>query len=131
MGKIRHLAIKTPDPERLAKFYQLAFDMQLQHRSKNGFYLTDGYLTLALLKVRPGDAPAGINHFGFEVEDADETCRKLVALGLPEPMQRPSHVPFAELRGMDPDGNLYDISQHGYVEVEYSDDRKTAEHQKA
>ena len=37
---------------------------------------------------------------------------------------RPSTRPFAEHRAMDPDGNLFDISVHGYDEVEYAADRQ-------
>ena len=86
--------------------------------------LTDGYLTLALLQSRPENSPPGLNHFGFSVEDADALSDKLTELGLPEPTVRPSNRPYAELRGMDPDGNLYDISVHGYQEEEYLPERE-------
>ena len=36
---------------------------------------------------------------------------------------RPSTRPFAEHRAMGPDGNLFDISVHGYDQVEFADDR--------
>ena len=120
MARIRHLAIKTADPERLGKFYESAFEMKVVHRSPNGgVYMTDGYLTLALLKQRPNDTAPGLNHFGFEVDDASAAAQRVSKLNVPAPTQRPSTTPFAELRGMDPDGNLFDISQHGYMEVEY------------
>lgn len=123
-ARIRHLAIKSPNPERLGTFYQESFGMEVLHRSKSGgVYLTDGYLTLALLKCRPEDTPPGINHFGFEVEDSEAVARTLVDAGLPAPTQRPATTPYAETRGMDPDGNLFDISEHGYAAVEYPPDR--------
>ena len=125
MARIRHLAIKTTDPERLGNFYEKAFGMEIIHRSPNGgVYMTDGYLTLALLKNRPGDMPSGINHFGFQVDDARELTKTLVAMGSPEPTQRPASTPYAELRGMDPDGNQFDISEHGYADVEYPPERQ-------
>lgn len=124
MVKIRHLAIKTADPARLAKFYQETLGLELIHQSPNGYFVTDGYLTLALLRSRPEEAPPGINHFGIEVEDAAEIGRKIVAAGLPEPTLRPSKTPFAEQRGMDPDGNLFDISEHGYQKVEHPPERE-------
>lgn len=125
MARIRHLAIKSTDPERLGDFYEKAFGMEIIHRSPNGgVYMTDGYLTLALLKSRPGDMPPGINHFGFQVDDSRAVSKKLMELNLPEPTQRPSSTPYAELRGMDPDGNLFDISEHGYAEVEYPPERE-------
>lgn len=125
MARIRHLAIKSTDPDRLGKFYETAFGMKQIHRSPNGgVYMTDGYLTLALLKQRPNDTAPGLNHFGFEVEDSAETSRIIADMGVARPTERPSTTPFAELRGMDPDGNLFDISEHGYEEVEYPSDRQ-------
>ena len=37
---------------------------------------------------------------------------------------RPSTRPYAEKRAMDPDGNLFDVSVHGYDRVEYAADRE-------
>jgi catechol 2,3-dioxygenase-like lactoylglutathione lyase family enzyme len=119
MAKIRHLAIKTVDPHRLAKFYCDAFDMKVVKESgpDRPVYLTDGYLILALLQCRPGDIPPGINHFGISVDDVDATCKKLAKLGWAEPKARPSDRPYAELRAMDPDGNQFDLS--GFDEEQY------------
>ena len=124
MPKIRHLAIKTKDPERLAKFYGEVFDMKVIHTSKTGgTYMSDGYLTLAILPNRGDAAPSGINHFGFQVDDLGDVEAKLAKWN--EPMtERPSTRPFAEHRAMDPDGNRFDISVHGYDEVEYAADRQ-------
>lgn len=124
MVKIRHLAIKSANPARLAKFYQETLGLELIHQSRGGFYVTDGYLTIALLQARPEEAPPGFNHFGIEVDDAVEIGKKIVAAGLPAPTQRPSKTPFAEQRGMDPDGNLFDISEHGYQMVEHPPERE-------
>ncbi len=125
MAKIRHLAIKTVDPQRLSKFYQDVFDMEVLLEGGSGaVYLTDGYLTLALLKCRPEDSPPGLNHFGISIIDSEATCKKLVEMGLPQPTVRPSNRPYAELRAMDPDGNLFDLSEHGYDEEEYLPERE-------
>lgn len=123
MAKIRHLAIKTKDPKRLAKFYEDVFDMKAIHSEENGaIYMSDGYLTLALLRNRGEATPSGINHFGFSVDDVEEIQAKLEKYD--EPMTvRPSNRPFAEHRAMDPDGNLFDVSVHGYDEVEFRADR--------
>ena len=124
MAKIRHLAIKTKDPKRLAKFYEDVFDMKAIHSEENGaIYMSDGYLTLALLRNRGEATPSGINHFGFSVDDVEEIQAKLEKYD--EPMTvRPSNRPFAEHRAMDPDGNLFDVSVHGYDEVEFRADRE-------
>ena len=68
--KIRHLAIITRDPEKLAKFYSEVFEMEVLHRSETGaVYMTDGYMNVALLRQKMQDTPNGINHFGWEIED--------------------------------------------------------------
>jgi catechol 2,3-dioxygenase-like lactoylglutathione lyase family enzyme len=125
MPKIRHLAIKTKNPERLAKFYEEVFGMKCIHAEKSGaHYMSDGYLTLAILRNRGEATPSGINHFGFQVDDLDDIEARLAKWE--EPMtERPSTRPFAEHRAMDPDGNLFDISVHGYDDVEYAADRQS------
>jgi catechol 2,3-dioxygenase-like lactoylglutathione lyase family enzyme len=124
MPKIRHLAIKTKNPARLAEFYQDVFGMKVIHSEKSGaVYMSDGYLTLAILRNRGEAAPSGINHFGFQVEDLADIEHKLKKFE--EPMTaRPSTRPFAEHRAMDPDGNLFDISVHGFDDIEYAADRQ-------
>jgi catechol 2,3-dioxygenase-like lactoylglutathione lyase family enzyme len=124
MPKIRHLAIKTKHPAKLAEFYSQVFDMKVIHTEKSGsVYMSDGYLTLAILRNRGEAAPSGINHFGFHVEDLAEIEKRLKKFE--EPMEaRPSTRPYAEHRAMDPDGNLFDISVHGYGTVEFAADRE-------
>jgi catechol 2,3-dioxygenase-like lactoylglutathione lyase family enzyme len=124
MPKIRHLAIKTKDPAKLAEFYQSVFDMKVINTEKSGaVYMSDGYLTLAILRNRGEATPSGINHFGFQVENLGDIERRLQKFD--EPMTaRPSTRPYAEHRAMDPDGNLFDISVHGYEETEYAADRE-------
>jgi catechol 2,3-dioxygenase-like lactoylglutathione lyase family enzyme len=124
MPKIRHLAIKTKSPARLAEFYQKVFDMKIINQEKSGaIYMSDGYLTLAILRNRGEATPSGINHFGFQVDDLADVEARLKEFE--EPMTaRPSTRPYAEYRAMDPDGNLFDISVHGYDEAEYAADRE-------
>jgi catechol 2,3-dioxygenase-like lactoylglutathione lyase family enzyme len=123
MAKIRHLAIKTKSPERLAAFYEEVFGLKRIRSEKGGaIYMSDGYLTLALLRNRGEAAPSGINHFGFHVDDIKDTEEKLKKFEEPLEM-RPANRPFAEYRAMDPDGNLFDVSVHGYDEAEFQADR--------
>jgi len=123
MAKIKHLAVKTVDPERLAKFYVDVFEMEIVQRSDKGaVYLTDGYLNLALLKAR-GDVPPGLNHFGFAVDNMEEISERLEAAGMEAPKIRPNNPPYAEVRAIDPDGNMFDLSLHGYQKSEYQEDR--------
>jgi catechol 2,3-dioxygenase-like lactoylglutathione lyase family enzyme len=124
MAKIRHLAIKTKSPEKLASFYEEVFGMKRIRSEKGGaIYMSDGYLTLALLRNRGEATPSGINHFGFQVEDIKDIEGKLQKFE--EPLtERPGNRPYAEYRAMDPDGNLFDVSVHGYEEAEFQSDRE-------
>src|SRR5690242_5682676 len=107
MTKIRHLAIKTKDPERLAGFYKQVFGLKRIRAEPGGaIYMSDGYLTLALLRNRGEATPSGINHFGFHVEDVAEIEQELRVFDEPL-VQRPGNRPYAEYRAMDPDGNLF------------------------
>ncbi|MGW7166762.1 SgcJ/EcaC family oxidoreductase [Streptomyces sp. NPDC054884] len=114
--KLRHLAIVARDPGALAEFYTSVFAMELFHRDPDGScFVSDGYLTLALIKHRlDGETPVGMNHFGFQVEDTASTSDALVAAGTPKPAERFSDRPFAEYRAMDPEGNWFDLSEHGF-----------------
>ena len=87
MAKIRHLAITTEEPEKVAAFYMQAFDMKEVSRSPSGsLHLTDGYIDLAILNWKTekdadvganGPNYSGIHHIGFQVEDMDAASRKL------------------------------------------------------
>jgi hypothetical protein len=116
--KIRHLAIITLDPERLAKFYEQTFEMtRLPAKGASGskaIYMTDGYVTLALLENKAEGKPPGLNHFGFEVEDQEEITSRLLKGGVKGPAKRPADRPYAETRATDPDGNNFDISVKGF-----------------
>lgn len=123
MAKIRHIAIKTLDPAKLARFYEEVFDMEVVLRRQTGsVYLTDGYLSLALLPSR-GEVAPGIEHFGFHVDDMEEIVSRLENTGMAGPKVRDNDPPFAEERITDPDGNMVDLSVHGYEHVEHQADR--------
>lgn len=124
--KIRHLALFVRDPQGVARYYQQVFDMKLVHTSPDGqhCFVSDGYLTMALLKhTTDGSAPVGLNHFGFSVEDSAEIARRIAKFGLEAPTKRPADRPYAEFRAADPEGNFFDISQHGFEKVETETDR--------
>jgi catechol 2,3-dioxygenase-like lactoylglutathione lyase family enzyme len=116
--KIRHLALITVDPERLARFYEDVFQMtRLGAKGVPGskaVYMTDGYITLALLENKAEGKPSGLNHFGFHVDSQDEISRRLTAAGVKAPAKRPADRPYAETRAFDPDGNNFDISVAGF-----------------
>jgi catechol 2,3-dioxygenase-like lactoylglutathione lyase family enzyme len=133
MAKIRHLAITTEDPEKVAAFYIKAFDMKEVSCSPNGSrHLTDGYIDLAILNwkteqdadVGPnGPNYSGIHHIGFEVDDMDEATQKLEDADGKQINQRPgvnvrarSATPRNyEVKWSGPDGVVLDVSQSGWL----------------
>ncbi len=124
MPKIRHLAIKTKDPTALAEFYVDVFDMEVVMRRDTGsVYLTDGYLSLALLPTRGLVAP-GVEHFGFDIEDAEEIAQRIAQTDGMAPKVRENDPPYAEQRCTDPDGNMIDLSVHGFEKAEHQADRQ-------
>ncbi len=52
MTRIKHIAIRTPDPEKTAAFYKDVFGLKEVGQARTGFYLSDGYINLAILKSR-------------------------------------------------------------------------------
>ncbi|MFJ8208694.1 VOC family protein [Streptomyces sp. NPDC096033] len=114
--RLRHLALYARQPDRLAKFYREHFAMEVIHSDADGNqFLSDGYLTLAVLKHQMGgEAPVGMNHFGFQVDDLAATCEALAEDEVEAPQRRASPRPFAEYRATDPEGNWFDLSEHGY-----------------
>jgi catechol 2,3-dioxygenase-like lactoylglutathione lyase family enzyme len=124
--RIRHLAIFARSPKKVAQFYRDTFEMEVIHQAPNeiAFFLSDGYLTLAILPHRlEGEAAAGLNHFGFEIADLDKVRGKLADFGVEMPKPRPVERPYAEFRACDPEGNQFDLSVHGFEEIETGHDR--------
>ena len=73
MAKIKHIAIRTPDPDKTASFYKSVFELEEVGKAGSGVYLSDGYINLAILRSNdngngesPRDIPgyAGIDHLG-------------------------------------------------------------------
>jgi len=80
MGKIRHLAIRTEDPERLAEFYKDVFGLTEVHRGSHPgmapgktVHLTDGYFELALLDNAAQQSRNGLYHFGIQIDPGEKT----------------------------------------------------------
>lgn len=127
--KLRHLALFARDPEKLAKFYVDVFDMEIVPDSEGttARYVTDGYFTLAILPHRlQGSAARGLNHFGFSVDDIAAVSDRIAKHDVEAPKERPADRPFAEFRAVDPEGNWFDLSEHGFDTVETGADRNSA-----
>ena len=120
----------TQNTDELADFYVRVFDMEIVLRAgpvnKGPVFLSDGYMNLAILPATTkGEATVGLNHIGFQVDDLAATTDKLVAAGVEAPTQRPAGR-YAEFRAMDPCGNAFDLSEHGFQEDEAARTRRVS-----
>jgi len=117
MAKLRHLALLTRQPAKMADYYKRVFDMKEMYKTKNGsVHLSDGEVNLAILNANdpkePGH-PDGLYHFGFHVDDSQETAKRIKEIH-PAGAPKEREATYAEGRGCDPDGNLIDISSTGW-----------------
>jgi predicted enzyme related to lactoylglutathione lyase len=129
MARLRHFAVCVRDLENSAKFYRDVFELREVGRETieigSAIYMSDGVINLALLNFASskgndiqGDPTkaVGANHFGFQVDDLAETQKKIEAAGgkfffdLGDERQGNFERKFK-----DPDGVVFDISQHGWI----------------
>ena len=128
MAKLRHIAMQVPDLEKAAAFYETVFGMErVAHGDTpfgNALMLSDGVINLALLNFPEGtqgqiNGPdwAGLHHFGFMVDDEDETAEAIKDNGGEFHTQLPEGIPGlqAETKYKDPNGVVFDISAHGWA----------------
>jgi catechol 2,3-dioxygenase-like lactoylglutathione lyase family enzyme len=111
---IRHIALYTPDPQRLSRFYCGVLGMkEIDRTDRSSVFVSDGYFNLALLYQRT-EEKVGLNHFGFHVESNEEMRNRAEKAGVLRGARRPERIPFAEYRVHDPEGNGIDISEKGW-----------------
>jgi catechol 2,3-dioxygenase-like lactoylglutathione lyase family enzyme len=112
-AKINHIAILSERYTEAARFYQAVFGLQppTKDRVINAITVGDGYVGININPRKPG-RPARLDHFGIEVDDAEETTARLKErYPQVDVLKRPSNRPFAGLTTHDPDGNVFDLSQ--------------------
>ena len=134
MAKLRHIAFSVPDPWKAAEFYEQAFDMERVGETDSalarGVYLSDGTITVALLKYKTdewsgyvagederGKDFVGLHHLGFLVDDLDETESKIEGAGGKYLMGRPEGPEpstFYEMKFRDPNGVIIDVTHLGW-----------------
>ena len=111
---VRHIALYTPDPQRLANFYCQVLGMkEVDRTDRSSIFVSDGYFNLALLYQRK-EEKIGLNHFGFHVKSNEEMRERVGRAGVATGARRPDRIPFAEYRVHDPEGNGIDISEKGW-----------------
>ena len=119
---IRHCAIRMDDRVKSVRFYKTVFGMrqftsigggQRERSNEAQGQISDGVIGLAL-NTRPPGYRSGLEHFGFEVQDAKTVVSRikqyypdtLVTRGL-------EGVSFVETRVHDPVGTHIDVAQVG------------------
>ncbi len=114
--KIRHIALFSENPAKLAAFYSDVFGMKVTGESQGDIWISDGYVDFALLSRKRPTAPRGIHHWGFTI-DPDEKPKlyqKLIERGLPpsDPRAEDPSIdrPYVEDKGHDIDGNRFDLT---------------------
>jgi catechol 2,3-dioxygenase-like lactoylglutathione lyase family enzyme len=136
MARIRHVAIATEDPEGTAKFYKEGLGLvevgKVESPLAEGYYLSDGYINLAILKYKNDEvattegAPryAGIHHLGVVVDDLQDASERITAAGakphLEQQMAASKRDPGSlnvELKFSGPDGVTLDLSAGGWVQA--------------
>ena len=83
MSKIRHIAYRAADVEKMANFFVEALGMKVTQKRKNrAIDLSDGTINITVLPLRgvPNEHQ-GIDHIGFSVEDDDKAGRVLESVG--------------------------------------------------
>ena len=131
MAEIQHLAMCTKNNRRLARFYHLIFGLEevwnAFQNSPYAFYMSDGYLNLNCLQIRPGSSynrivdgkeimpDVGINHIGFKVHSVKEIDRRLAGMNPPlKLVASPQDGRYEEWRITDPDGMIFEIAAGGW-----------------
>jgi catechol-2,3-dioxygenase len=105
--QIRHVAIRTTDSQQsrlVSDFYGELFRMRHNNR------VSDGYVWAALSERGPA-RQAGIDHFGFVLDNREEVIERCQDMYPDvEFIMRP-HRGFAEVSTHDPAGNVFDLYQ--------------------
>lgn len=113
-AKLNHVAIVSQQYALLANFYQSLFGMKTSktfERTVRAITVGDGYSGLNI-NPRKAGRPAGLDHFGVEVEDVPAVLDRMrTNYPLADFIKRPTTRPFAGITANDPDGNVFDLSQ--------------------
>ncbi|HWO43760.1 MAG TPA: VOC family protein [Candidatus Eisenbacteria bacterium] len=94
---INHIAIRSARPEFLAEYYRKVFELEpVEGLSGGGSYLlSDGKVALVLRSwdmVSYRGLWAGLDHFGFKVEDLERTKQDLGKLAAEQPGSAPRKI---------------------------------------
>jgi catechol 2,3-dioxygenase-like lactoylglutathione lyase family enzyme len=105
--QIRHIAIRSEDPDQLSSFYEKTFGLRVVRKNprgnKSSIYMTDGYVHLAI-NATSGEKPNGIWHFGLLVPSLDP-------INAITPVHQGERAPGRHTENyiLDPQGNRIDV----------------------
>ena len=134
MPRISHVAIATQDPESTARFYREGLGLievgRVDSELAEGYYLSDGYINLAILKYRTDEvattegAPrhAGMHHIGFSVDDMESAQSQIINAGATPHLEQQVNAAMkapnslnVEYKFTGPDGVTLDLSASGWA----------------
>lgn len=127
MAQVKHIAIRTNNVERTAAFYKQAFDLEEVGAGKNGVYLTDGHLNIAILSLRPAaegeTMKLGVDHIGFAVDDVNAAVARVKSVGgkalnehnVVDSADSGKAQSYFEVKCVGPEDQVIDVSNAGWV----------------
>jgi len=114
-AKLRHIALIVEDPEASARFFAAAFGMKRTGEARCGCHMSDGVMTVALLKKETANEQIGIHHFGMWVEELEAAKLQAVGAGAVSlGSSPPGDQAFYEAKFESPDGITFDLSHTGW-----------------
>ena len=124
MAKLRHIAVTVPDMEEAATFYEKTFGMERVFESGIVIMLSDGTISLAILKFKTDEQAGdergknfhGLHHMGFVVDDIAVSSEAIEENGGKYHMRLPDTPEGAsEIKFRDPNGVVFDIVTKDYA----------------
>ncbi|HEX8967983.1 MAG TPA: VOC family protein [Chloroflexota bacterium] len=114
MARIRHIAIRCEDPDKTARWFQDALELQLvQRRGSGAVDLSDGDLNITLLPLGLGSAEQptrpGFEHIGVTVADDAAARERLLAHGAVELNPVGLGEVYYEAKFRSPEGLVVDV----------------------
>ena len=113
VSKINHVAIASDQYAINGRFYESLFGMKTSSKPRpaRSVVIGDGYVGMNCIPRRDGRY-SGLDHFGIEVDDLDETIARISKFDSSlSALKRPPVRPFAAYSAHDPDTNIFDLSQ--------------------
>jgi len=113
--RLRHIALIVTDPDATARFFADAFGMIRVADIPAGCHMSDGTVSVALLRKDSEDERVGIDHFGFLVDEIEAASQVVLDAGGEVVLSGPSggHAAF-ERKFRTPDGIVFDLSLEGW-----------------